>query len=189
LSSMVDSNLFSDRDSASLVHQSIIINLGKFPKGGSMAKALVYFTISKLRNLYDQLPPQEKNDDLVQLRHYTIIDEAHYMLDFNNGPLKDLIAVGRNKGMSVILATQSMDSYKSDFFDFYTNAYYPIIMKQQQVNSQVVEGLFGANARETKEIVQEINNLQLGELIIKDNDYAALGMGKRYKKIKVNKMI
>ena len=39
------------------------------------------------------------------------------------------------------------------------------------------------------EIRQAISDLQLGELIIKDNDAANLGMGKRWKKIKVQHFI
>ncbi len=39
--------------------------------------------------------------------------------------------MGRNKGLSIILATQNMDSFKSKYFDFYANAQYPLIMKQQ----------------------------------------------------------
>ena len=34
------------------------------------------------------------------------------MLSFDNSPLRKLIAVGRNKGLSIILSTQNM----SDFF-------------------------------------------------------------------------
>ena len=95
-----------------------------------MAKAIVYFVVSKLNDIYEALPPQKTNEERVELRHFTIIDEAHYMLDFDNRPLRELIAVGRNKGMSIILATQNMESFKSKYFDFYANAQYPLIMKQ-----------------------------------------------------------
>ena len=78
-----------------------------------MARAIVCFVISKLNSIYDKLPPQAKNEDRAELRHFTIIDEAHYMLGFENKPLQNLIAVGRNKGMSIILATQNMDSRNS----------------------------------------------------------------------------
>jgi len=47
------------------------------------------------------------------------------LLDFDNRPLREFIATGRNKGLSIILATQNMDSYKSEHFDFYANAQYP----------------------------------------------------------------
>jgi hypothetical protein len=49
--------------------------------------------------------------------------------------------------------------------------------------------LFGGDSRETNEIRQAISDLQLGELIIKDNEAAKLGMGKRWKKIKVTHFI
>jgi hypothetical protein len=168
---------------------SYIVNLGQYPKDGPIAKAIVYFTISKLNNTYENLPVQAKDDERVELRHFTIIDEAHYMLSFRNEPLRNLIAVGRNKGMSIILATQDMESYKNDYFDFYTNAYYPIIMKQQSINNSIISGLFGGDSRETNEIRQAISDLQLGELIIKDNEATKLGMGKRWKKIKVTHFI
>ena len=154
-----------------------------------MAKAIIYFTLQKLNSIYESLPVQEANDERVEIRHFTIIDEAHYMLNFNNHPLRNLVAVGRNKGMSVILASQDMSSFKTDHFDFYQNAYFPIIMRQQQVNDGIVSKLFGGDSKETKEVLQVISNLQLGEAIVKNNDFDLLGMGKRYKKIKVTKMI
>ena len=189
LKSLVDAHMFEPNDDADLMNNSFIINLGQYPKDGSIAKAIVYFTIAKLNSIYDELPIQEKDEERVEIRHFTIIDEAHYMLSFKNRPLQNLIAVGRNKGMSIILATQSMSTFKSETYDFYANAYYPIIMRQQQVDRSIVSGLFGGNQKETAEICQEISNLQLGEMIMKDNEAAALGMGKRYKKIKVTHMI
>ena len=111
------------------------------------------------------------------------------MLDFENKPLKDLIAVGRNKGLSIILATQNMDSYKSEHFDFYANAQYPLIMKQQSINDSVIKDLFGVSGNEFQEIKQAISGLQKGELIIKNPTAIALGMGKKYKKIKVSHLI
>jgi hypothetical protein len=129
------------------------------------------------------------DDDCVELRHFSIIDEAHYMLGFDNKPLRDLIAVGRNKGLSIIRATQNMDSYKSEYFDFYANAQYPLIMKQQSINDSVIKDLFGVSGNEFQEIKQAISGLQKGELIIKNPTAIALGMGKRYKKIKVSHLI
>lgn len=82
-----------------------------------------------------------------------------------------------------------MSSFKTEHFDFYQNAYFPIIMRQQQVNDVIVSKLFGGDSKETKEVLQVISNLQLGEAIIKNNEFDLLGMGKRYKKIKVTKMI
>lgn len=189
LKSIVSANLFEPKDDIDLLNNSFIIDLGQYPKDGTLAKAIVYFTIAKLNSIYDDLPAQQKDDERVELRHFTIIDEAHYMLSFKNQPLKNLIAVGRNKGMSIILATQSMESFKNEHFDFYTNAYYPMIMRQQQVKREIVTGLFGASNRETEEICREISNLQIGEMIMKDNEAAALGIGKKYKKIKVSLMI
>ena len=190
LKSMVDAHMFADKDDIDLINNSFIINLGKYPKGNNntMAKAIIYFTLAKLNSIYDSLPVQETNEDRVEIRHFTIIDEAHYMLSFDNQPLRNLIAVGRNKGMSIVLASQDMSSFKTDHFDFYQNAYFPIIMRQQQVNTGIVSKLFGGNNRESAEICQIISNLQLGEALIKNNDFSLLG-GKRYKKFKVTKMI
>ena len=158
-----------------------IIDAYKITKG----KAIVYFIVSKLNNIYENLPAQAKGDDRVELRHFTIIDEAHYMLDFENKPLKELIAVGRNKGLSVILATQNMDSYKSRYFDFYANAQYPLIMRQQSINDSVIRDLYGASPSELLEIKQAIAGLRKGELVIKNNEAISLGIGKKFKKIMV----
>ena len=189
LSQLVRNNIFADEDKIDLVKGCYIINLGQFEKDGIMAKAIVYFVTSKLNNIYEQLPPQATNDERVELRHFTIIDEAHYMLGFENKPLQHLIAVGRNKGMSIILATQNMESFKSKHFDFYANAQYPLIMRQQQQNDGVLKDLFGVSGIALQELKQAIVGLQKGELITKDAQAMALGIGKHWKKIKVTHLI
>lgn len=190
LKQLIRNRLFASEDKVNLVEECFILKMDSFPKDGPLAKAIVYFVISKLNNIYEQLPKQAVNDDYVQIRHFTIIDEAHYMLDFNNQPLQNLIAVGRNKGLSIILATQNMGSYKSKYFDFSANAQYPLIMKQQTIADSVVKDLFGVSGRESQEIKSAIAGLQKGELIIRDNTMSELGLGgKCYKKIKVTHLI
>lgn len=189
LSQLVRNKIFADADKIDLVKNCYIINLGGFEKDGIMAKAIVYFVISKLNTIYEKLPKQATNDERVEIRHFTIIDEAHYMLNFENKPLQNLIAVGRNKGMSVILATQNMESFKSRHFDFYANAQYPLIMKQQQQNDTVIKDLFGVSGAALQEIKLAIAALQKGELITKDAANMALGIGKHWQKIKVTHLI
>ena len=189
LNMLIQNNIFAEEDKVDLIKTCNIINLGRFEKNGTIAKAIVYFVISKLNNLYDELPKQAMNDERVEIRHFTIIDEAHYMLDFENKPLQNLIAVGRNKGMSIILATQNMEDFKSKSFDFYANAQYPLIMKQQQQNDSVLKDLFGVSGNQLQELKQAITNLQKGELITKDNMAAELGLGNHWKKIKVTHLI
>ena len=156
LKQLVRNHLFADTDSVNLTEECFIIKMDAFPKDGPIAKAIVYFVISKL----------------------------------NNQPLRNLIAVGRNKGLSIILATQNMDSFKSKYFDFLANAQYPLIMKQQSISDSIIKDLFGVTGREFQEIKAEIAGLQKGELIIKDNTMAMLGLGgKMYKKIKVTHLI
>ena len=187
---LIRNHLFASEDKVNLVDECFIVKMDAFPKDGPIARAIVYFIISKLNNIYEQLPKQAVNEDYVQIRHFTIIDEAHYMLDFDNQPLRNLIAVGRNKGLSIIFATQNMDSYKSRFFDFYANAQYPLIMKQQTISDSIIKDLFGVSGKDFQEIKSAIAGLQKGELIIKDHTMAALGLGgKPYKKIKVTHLI
>ena len=181
--------LFEKEDKANLVNECFIVKMDAFPKDGPIAKAIVYFLISKLNIIYEQLEKQAVSDDYVQIRHFTIIDEAHYMLDFDNRPLRNLIAVGRNKGLSIILTTQNMASFQSKHFDFYANAQYPLIMKQQTISDSVIKDLFGVSGKELQEIRTEIAGLQKGELIIKDQMAFALDLGKKYKKIKVSHLI
>lgn len=189
LEQLIRANLFEEKDRIDLINDCYIIDLGGFPKDEILAKAIVYFVISKLNNIYDSLPKQAVNDERVELRHFTIIDEAHYMLGFENKPLQNLIAVGRNKGMSIILATQNMESFKSKHFDFYANAQYPLIMKQQQQNDAVLRDLFGVAGNALQELKQAITGLKKGELITKDATNAALGIGKSWQKIKVTHLI
>lgn len=186
---LIRSNLFGYDDNIDLIRDSYIIKMDSFPKGGPIAKAIVYFIVSKLNTIYETLPKQLIDEECVELRHFTIIDEAHYMLGFDNKPLRDLIATGRNKGLSIILATQNMESYKSDYFDFYANAQYPLIMKQQSINDSVIKDLFGVTGKDFHEIKEAISGLQKGELIIKNPTAIALGMGKKFKKIKVSHLI
>ena len=47
--------------------------------------------------MYELLDKQAVNDKVVKIRHFSIIDEAHYMLDFDNRPLHNLIAIGEIK--------------------------------------------------------------------------------------------
>ncbi len=189
LKQLIRGNLFANDDAVDLIRESYFINLAGFPKDGPLAKAIVYFVVSKLNTLYEKLPKQTISDECVELRHFTIIDEAHYMLDFDNRPLRDLIAVGRNKGLSIILATQSMNSYKSDHFDFLANAQYPLIMKQQTLNDSIIKDLFGVSGRELQEVKEAIGNLKKGEVLLKNATAMALGIGKRYKVVKVRKLI
>jgi hypothetical protein len=189
LSQLERSNLFENEDKIDLIGNSFIIKMDKFPNDGPIGKAIVYFIVSKLNSIYENLPAQANDSEKVELRHFTIIDEAHYMLGFDNKPLRDLIAVGRNKGMSIILATQNMDAYKSKHFDFYANAQYPLIMKQQTINDQVLRDMYGVSGNELNEIRQAISSLQKGELIIKNNEAIILGIGKKYKKIHVRRLI
>lgn len=189
LKQLVRANIFEEEDKADLIGDCYIIKMDGYPKDGPIAKAIVYFIISKLNNIYEQLEKQATNEDVVQIRHFSIIDEAHYMLDFDNRPLRDLIAVGRNKGLSIILATQNMSSFKSKGFDFYANAQYPLIMKQQTIDDKVIKDLYGVSGQELQEVRTAIAGLQKGELIIKDQMAFALGMGKKYKKINVTHLI
>lgn len=190
LKQLVRNNLFETEDKIDLVNGCYIVKMDSFPKDGVIAKAIVYFVISKLNNIYEKLEKQAVNDECVQIRHFTIIDEAHYMLDFDNQPLRNLIAVGRNKGLSIILATQNMDSFKSKHFDFYANAQYPLIMKQQSINDSVIKDIFGVTGKDFNDIKAEIASLQKGELIIKDDTMSLLGIsGKNYKKVNVTHLI
>lgn len=189
LEQIVRNHLFEETDKVNLVDNSFIIDMSQYPKDGPIAKAIVYFVVSKLNNIHETLDPQAVSDTHVQIRHFTVIDEAHYMLDFDNRPLRNLIAVGRNKGMSIILATQNMGSFKSKYFDYYANAQYPLIMKQQTIDNAVIKDLFGVSGNELQEIRTAIAGLQKGELIIKNQEAYLLGLGKKWKTIKVNKII
>ena len=148
-----------------------------------------------LRNLGDYNPPvmidtvmgvlDEESRDVLMEEYFPGLAEQT-----DNQPLRNLIAVGRNKGLSIILATQNMDSFKSKYFDYYANAQYPLIMKQQTIADGVIKDLFGVAGKEFQDIKSTIASLQKGELIIKDNISAELGLGgKGYKKVKVTHLI
>lgn len=189
LNQLIRSHLFEEEDRVDLLKECYIIHLGKYEKEGIYAKAIVYFVIAKLNAIYETLPVQLVDEKRYELRHFTIIDEAHYMLGFDNQPLQNLIKVGRNKGMSILLATQNMSDYKSKYFDFFANAQYPMIMRQQTQNDQVIKDLFGVSGKDLQEIKQVIASLQKGELVMKDANAMAIGYGKHYSKIRVTHLI
>ena len=186
---IVNAKIFAERDEVDIIGGSYIINMEKYPKDGPISKAIVYFIISKLNNIYETLPKQATQGDYIEIRHFTIIDEAHYMLSFDNQPLRNLIAVGRNKGLSIILATQNMASFKSKYFDFYANAQYPLIMKQQTIDDKTLKDIFGVSGNELLELRADVSGLSKGELIIKNAEQESLGVGKKWKKIKVTHLV
>jgi energy-coupling factor transporter ATP-binding protein EcfA2 len=188
LSQLIRSNLFANADTLDLVRSSNIIKMDTFPKDGILAKALVYFTIAKLNALYEALPVQAVNEKHVELRHFTVIDEAHYMLDFDNKPLRNLIAVGRNKGLSIILATQNMESFRSEYFDFYANAEYPLIMRQQTMNDRVLRDLFGLSGQDFAKLKEAIANLKKGEVILRTGS-SNLGSSRKFRKIALTHLV
>lgn len=183
--------LFEEEDKIDLLNDCYVINLGRCPKEGIYAKAVVYFVISKIYDVCEQLPPQVTNKERYGIRHFTIVDEAHYMLKFDNQPLQNLIKVGRSKGMSVILATQNMADFKTRKFDFFANVQYPMIMLQQSQNDAVLRDLFGVSGNALQELKNTVSTLQKGELLIKDTSEDILGLGseKNYKKINVTHLI
>ena len=61
-------NIFDTEDKADLVGDSFIVKMDGYPKDGPIAKAIVYFLMSKLNNIYEQLDKQAVNDDVVQIR-------------------------------------------------------------------------------------------------------------------------
>lgn len=189
LDQIVNTHIFADHDEINLVEDCYIIDLHKYPKEGAAAKAIVYFTISKLYNIYESMQQQAKTAERVELRHFTIIDEAHHMLDFKNEPLEKLVAEGRNKGMSIILATQQMADYRNKNMDFLANAQYPIFMRQPSQNDQILKSLFGVSGNALNELKAELTNLQKGEVIMKDSMAALMGSNKPYKKIMISKII
>ena len=65
-----------------------------------------------------------------------------------------------------------------------------LIMKQQTISDPVIKVLFGVNGKELQDVRAAIAGLQLGELIIKNQDLAGLCvMGKKYKKIIVSHLL
>jgi len=62
-------------------------------------------------------------------------------------------------------------------------------MKQQSINDSVIKDLFGVSGKDYNEIKEAISDLQKGELIIKNPTAITLGLGKKYKKIKVSHLI
>jgi len=53
-----------------------------------------------------------------------------------------------------------MEHFKSKHFDFYANAQYPLIMKQQSINDGVLKDLYGTSPSE----LLRIRNKQLQAL-------------------------
>lgn len=92
--------------------------------------------------------------------------------------------------VQLLISSRNMDSFKSKHLDFYANAQYPLIMKQQSINDSVIKDIRGVIGKDFNDIKTEIASFQKGELIIKDGTMALLCIsGKNYKKIKVTHLI
>ena len=63
LMQLVKFQLFADEDKIDLVSNSYIIDLGRCPKEGVYAKAVMYFVISKLYDICEKMQPQASDDD------------------------------------------------------------------------------------------------------------------------------
>lgn len=88
--------------------------------------------------------------------------------------------------VELLTSARNMDSFKSKRLDFYANAQYPLIMKQQSINDSVIKYVFGVTGKDFNRIAP----LQKGELVIKEDTMPLLGIsGKNYKKIKVTHLI
>lgn len=57
---------------------------------------------------------------------------------------------------SMKTATQNIEDFKSKSFDFYANAQYPLIMKQQSISDSVLKDLFGVSGKEFLDLRTEI---------------------------------
>ena len=60
LKQLVRANIFEEEDKADLISDCYIIKMDGYPKDGPIAKAIVYFIISKLNNIYEQLEKQSR---------------------------------------------------------------------------------------------------------------------------------
>lgn len=53
LKQLVNAHIFESEDKVSLIDDSYIIKMDGYPKDGPIAKAIVYFLMSKLNNIYE----------------------------------------------------------------------------------------------------------------------------------------
>lgn len=58
LKQLVRANIFETSDQASLIDDCYIVKMDGYPKDGPIAKAIVYFLMSKLNNIYEQIDKQ-----------------------------------------------------------------------------------------------------------------------------------
>ncbi len=52
---LIRNNLFATEDRIDLIKDSYIVKMDAFPKDGPIAKAIVYFIVSKLNTIYEKL--------------------------------------------------------------------------------------------------------------------------------------
>jgi hypothetical protein len=62
-------------------------------------------------------------------------------------------------------------------------------MKQQSINNEVIKYSFGVLVKDSQEIKEAISGLQKDEFIMKNPVAITLGIGKKFKKNKVNHLI
>jgi hypothetical protein len=92
LKQLVNAHIFESEDKVSLIDDSYIIKMDGYPKDGPIAKAIVYFLMSKLNNIYELLDKQAVNDEVVQIRHFAIIDlQRPFFQDGDESSLRPMI--------------------------------------------------------------------------------------------------
>lgn len=62
-------------------------------------------------------------------------------------------------------------------------------MKQQTINDKVIKDIFGVTGSEFNKVKEAISQLQKGELLIRNTTANLLGMGDKFKKMKVRRLI
>jgi hypothetical protein len=62
-------------------------------------------------------------------------------------------------------------------------------MKQQSINDKIIKDIFGVTGSEFNKVKEAISQLQKGELIMRNTTATLLGMGDKFEKMKVRRLI
>lgn len=151
--------LFNSKFSpADFFSRSWIIQL---PQDGSdeMKRMIINLTLDALDRWINSQPDAQKDDQGARnLRHLTMLDEAHFILSTRLPALANLVRMSRSKGGSIMLVSQSPDDFEKTE-DGYLDNMGMTLAFNTQAKPGPTKRIFGNNA--------SLSTLKIGEAYCK----------------------
>ena len=155
--------LESKLDEAPLLGKHLVLRLSEL---ASDTLPVAFLLLDRLYEEMRVLPDASHTGSITGLRHVIFIDEAHHFLPFKTTPLTSIIREGRSKGVSVLLATQSVTDLASasgaDYREFLSTVFF---FKTNVTSANQVRAMIPARGRIATEFADKLAELSVGEML------------------------